>query len=59
MLDLLLRHNRGAFDRIYLYSRRAWLDKGWGPLRNYVAEVQGVNQNDEQTFFDDFDAQAL
>ena len=59
MLDLLLRHYRGAFDRIYLYSRSASLDKGWDPLRKYVAEVQGVNQDDEQTFFDDFDAQAL
>ncbi len=58
MLDLLLRH-RGAFDRTYLYSRSASLDKGWDPLRKYVAEVQGVNQDDEQTFFDDFDAQAL
>ena len=28
MLDLLLRHYRGAFDRIYLYSRSASLDKG-------------------------------
>ncbi len=59
MLDLLLRHHRGAFDRIYLYSRSASLDKGWDPLRKYVAEVQGVNQDDEKTFFDDFDAQAL
>ena len=59
MLDLLLRHYRGAFDRIYLYSRSASLDKGWDPLRKYVAEVQGVNQDNEKTFFDDFDAQAL
>ena len=29
MLDLLLRHYRGAFDRIYLYSRSASLDNGW------------------------------
>ena len=36
MLDLLLRHYRGAFDRIYLYSRSASLDKGWDPLRKYV-----------------------
>ena len=59
MLDLLLRHYRGAFDRIYLYSRSASLDKGWDPLRKYVEEVQGVNQNDEPTFFDEFDTQAL
>ena len=52
-LDLLLRHYRGAFDRIYLYSRSATLDKGWDPLRKYVEEVQHVNQDEEPTFFDD------
>ena len=59
MLDLLLRHYRGACDRIYLYSRSASLDKGWDPLRKYVEEVQHVNQDDEPTFFDEFDAKAL
>ena len=59
MLDLLLRHYRGAFDRIYLYSRSASLDRGWDPLRKYVEEVQHVNQDEEQTFFDDFDSKAL
>ena len=59
MLDLLLRHYRGKFDRIYLYSRSASLDKGWDPLRRYVEEVQHVNQDEEQTFFDDFDGKAL
>ena len=59
MLDLLLRHYRGAFDRIYLYSRSASLDKGWDPLRKYVEEIQHVNQDDEPTFFAEFDAKAL
>ena len=59
MLDLLLRHYRGAFDRIYLYSRSASLDKGWDPLRKYVEEVQHVNLDQEQCFFDEFDAKAL
>ena len=59
MLDLLLRHYRGKFDRIYLYSRSASLDRGWNPLRKYVEEVQHVNQNDEPTFFDEFDSKAL
>ena len=59
MLDLLLRHYRGAFDRIYLYSRSASLDKGWDPLRKYVEEVQHVNLDQEQCFFDEFDGKAL
>ena len=59
MLDLLLRHYRGAFDRIYLYSRSASLDKGWDPLRKYVEETQHVNLDQELCFFDEFDAKAL
>ena len=56
MLDLLLRHYRGAFDRI---SRSASLDKGWDPLRKYVEEVQRVNLDQEQCFFDEFGSRAL
>ena len=59
MLDLLLRHYRGAFDRIYLYSRSASLDKGWDPLRRYIEEVQHVNLQEEPCFFDEFDSTAL
>ena len=58
MLDLLLRHYRGAFDRIYLYSPSATLDKGRGPLRKYIDEIQHVSK-DEPTFFDEFDDTAM
>ena len=47
MLDLLLRHYRGAFDRIYLDSRSASLDKGWDPLRKFIEETQHVNLDEE------------
>ena len=59
MLDLILRHYRGKFDRIYLYSKSATIDKNWDPLKRYVEEVQGVDQRTEKTFFDEFDADAL
>jgi hypothetical protein len=59
MLDLLLRHYRGVFDRIYLYSKSSTLDRTWDPLRRYVEKDLGVNQEEEKTFFDEFDAQAL
>jgi AAA+ ATPase superfamily predicted ATPase len=59
MLDLLLRHYRGVFDRIYLYSKSATIDKNWDPLRKYVERELGVDQREEKTFFDEFDAQAL
>jgi len=59
MLDLLLRHYRGVFDRIYLYSKSSTIDKNWDPLRRYVEKDLGVIQEEEKTFFDEFDAQAL
>jgi len=59
MLDLLLRHYRGVFDRIYLYSKSSTIDKNWDPLKKYVEQELGVDQREEQTFFDEFDAQAL
>ncbi len=59
MLDLLLRHYRGVFDRVYLYSKSSTIDKNWDPLRKYVEKDLGVRQEEEQTFFDEFDAQAL
>jgi len=59
MLDLLLRHYRGVFDRIYLYSKSSTIDKNWDPLKKYVERTLGVDQQKEKTFFDEFDAQAL
>ena len=59
MLDLLLRHYRGCFERIYLYSPSATLDKGWDPLRKYCQEELHIDQDKEKTFFDTFDHEAL
>ena len=59
MLDLLLRHYRGVFARVYLYSKSATIDRNWDPLRKYVEKTLGVDQKEEKTFFDEFDPQAL
>jgi hypothetical protein len=59
MSDLLLRHYRGVFDRIYLYSKSSTIDKNWDPLKKYVEKELGVDQREEKTFFDEFDAEAL
>ena len=59
MVDLLLRHYRGCFDRIYLYSPSASIDKGWDPLRKYISEEMGIDQSKEKTIFDEFDSEAL
>ena len=59
MLDSLLRHYRGVFDRVYLYSKSATIDRNWDPLRKYVEKTLGVDQKEEKTFFDEFDPEAL
>ena len=59
MLDLLLRHYRNKFDRIYLYSKSSTIDRNWDPLKRFVEKEQGVDQRSEKTFFDEFDAEAL
>ena len=59
MLDLLLRHYRGCFERIYLYSPSANLDKGWDPLRKYVQNELHVDPDKEKWCFDTFDSEAL
>jgi hypothetical protein len=52
MQDMLLRHYRGVFDRVYAYCKSASIDRAWDPVKRYVAEVQGVAQDEEKTFFD-------
>ena len=59
MLDLLLRHYRGFFERIFLYSPSATLDMGWDSLRKYVRSELHVDSDKEQWCFDEFDSQAL
>ena len=59
MLDLLLRHYRGCFARIYLFSPTALLDKSWEPLKRYVEGEMGVDSDKEKWMFEDFDTKAL
>jgi hypothetical protein len=59
MLDLLLRHYRGCFSRIYLFSPTALLDKSWEPLKRYVEGEMGVDPDKEKWMFEEFDTKAL
>ena len=59
MVDLLLNHYRGCFDRIFLYSPSATLDKGWEPLVKYVTKELHVDEDKEKWRFDVFDSKAL
>jgi hypothetical protein len=59
ILDLLLRHYRGCFVRIYLFSPTALLDKSWEPLKKYVEGEMGVDPDKEKWMFEEFDTKAL
>lgn len=59
MNDLLLRHYRGCFVRIYLFSPTAFLDKAWEPLKKYVEGEMGVDSDKEKWMFEEFDTKAL
>jgi hypothetical protein len=58
MIDLILHHYRGCFDRIFLYSRSATLDKSWEPVGDYVRQNLKM-EPDEEWKFDDFDPEVL
>ena len=58
MVDLILRHYRGCFERIYVFSPSVDIDSAWGPVKEYVRVQLGVRDN-EQCFFHEFDHAAL
>ena len=59
LVDLVLRHYRGLFERIYVFSPSVHLDSTWLPVKRYVEEELQVDQKEEPSFFDTWDAQAL
>ena len=59
LVDLILRHYRGLFERIYIFSPSVNLDSTWLPVRKYIEEEPGVDQKEEPSFFDVWDASAL
>ena len=59
LVDLILRHFRGLFERIYIFSPSVNLDSTWLPVKRYVEQELGIDQMEEPSFFDTWDAQAL
>ena len=58
MVDLTLRHYRGCFERIIVFSPSVDIDSAWEPVKEYVRVQLGVRDN-EQCFFHEFDHAAL
>ena len=50
MLDLLLRHYRGVFDRIYLFSKSSTIDKNWDPSNAMLRRSSGSTSKKSRHF---------
>jgi len=60
MQNLILKHFRGCWERIVVFSPTAVLDKStWDPVRKYIQEDMGVDLKREQAFFTDFEPAVL
>ena len=60
MQNMILKHFRGCWERIYVFSPTAILDKStWDPVRKYIQEEMGVDLKKEPAFFTDFDPAVL
>ena len=60
MQNIILKHFRGCWERIYVFSPTAILDKStWDPVRKYIQEEMGVDIKKEPAFFTNFDPAVL
>ena len=61
LVDLILRLYRGCFERIYIFSPSIHLDSTWAPVRDYIKQELGKDEDysEEECLFDTWDAEAL
>ena len=62
MANLILNNDmyRGVFDRIFIFSPTVHLDSTWAPVKKYIYEVLGHDEESEgPACFEDFDVPAL
>ena len=50
---------RGVFEKIYIFSPSIGIDDGWIPVKKYIEEDLGVNTEQEQAYYDEWDEAAL
>jgi hypothetical protein len=58
LADLILRHYRGCFERVFVFSPSVDIDSVWDPVKEYVRVGMGVPDS-EKCFFHEFDHDAL
>ena len=60
MQNLILKHFRGCWERIYVFSPTAILDKStWDPVRKYIKEDLNVDTKKEPAFFTEFESSVV
>jgi hypothetical protein len=60
MQNLILKHFRGCWERIYVFSPTAILDKStWDPVRSYIKEELNVDIKKEPAFFTEFESSVV
>ena len=56
MQNMILKHFRGCWERIYVFSPTAVLDKStWDPVRKHLTEDRGIDLVKEPAFFEEWD----
>jgi hypothetical protein len=58
LADLILRHYRGCFERIFIFSPSVDIDSVWDPVKEYVRVGMNVPDS-EKCFFHEFDHDAI
>ena len=52
---MILKHFRGCWARVYIFSPTAVLDKTWDPVRKHLQEDLGIDLKKEPAFFEEWD----
>ncbi len=53
--NIVLKHFRHCWARVYIFSPTAVLDKTWDPVRKHLQEDMGIDLKKEPAFFETWD----
>ena len=59
LVDFLVRLYKHAFQRVYVFSPSIFIDSAWKPVFKYVEKTLGVDGEQEQWAFDEWDDEKL
>ena len=59
LVDFLVRLYKHAFQRVYVFSPSIFIDSAWKPVFKYVEKTLGVDSEQEQWAFDEWDDEKL